>query len=154
MLSFEKFNTYLQQIINCEKWMDSMYHLLNGGDALFENTAVSTAVDLLSEIMGDDGDWISYWMYEQNFGEKWDEHTASESDGTPILCRTTQELYDFLVRNYAEKSPFSILGKDVSTLPTDKQEQLRDAMKNYCEVCDYVNDRLAEQQKTSDIKGE
>lgn len=47
-----------------------------------------------------------------------------------------------------------LLGKMASTLPADKQEQLRDAMKNYCEVCDFVNDRLAEQQKASDIKGE
>lgn len=48
----------------------------------------------------------------------------------------------------------ALLGKMASTLPVDKQEQLRDAMKNYCEVCDFANDRLAEQQKASDIKGE
>lgn len=47
-----------------------------------------------------------------------------------------------------------LLGKMASTLPADKQKQLRDAMKNYCEVCDFANDRLAEQQKASDIKGE
>lgn len=40
-----------------------------------------------------------------------------------------------------------LLGKMASTLPAEKQEQLRDAMKNYCEVCDYVNNSLASQQK-------
>lgn len=39
-----------------------------------------------------------------------------------------------------------LLGKTVSTLPTEKQEQLKDAMRNYCEVCDYINNDLANQQ--------
>lgn len=39
-----------------------------------------------------------------------------------------------------------LLGKTASTLPAEKQEQLRSAMKNYCEICDYINDHLARQQ--------
>ena len=42
-----------------------------------------------------------------------------------------------------------LLGKMASTLATEKQEQLRDAMKNYCEVCDYINNRLAKQQASN-----
>ena len=42
-----------------------------------------------------------------------------------------------------------LLGKMASTLPTEKQEQLRDAMKNYCEVCDYINNSLVSQQRNS-----
>lgn len=34
----------------------------------------------------------------------------------------------------------TLLGKMISTLPVEKQEQLKDAMKNYCEVCDYISD--------------
>lgn len=43
-----------------------------------------------------------------------------------------------------------LLGKMASDLPTEKQEQLRNAMKNYCEVCDYMNNSLASQQKEHD----
>lgn len=40
-----------------------------------------------------------------------------------------------------------LLGKTASTLPAEKQEQLKDAMKNYCEVCDYINNNLANAQR-------
>lgn len=43
-----------------------------------------------------------------------------------------------------------LLGKTASTLPVEKQEQLRNAMKNYCEVCDYINNQLADQQNKSE----
>ena len=35
-----------------------------------------------------------------------------------------------------------LLGKTVETLPQDKQEKLKNAMKDYCEVCDYINQEL------------
>lgn len=41
-----------------------------------------------------------------------------------------------------------LLGKTVETLPQDKQEKLKNAMRDYCEVCDYVNQQLTVQQKT------
>ncbi len=41
-----------------------------------------------------------------------------------------------------------LLGKTVETLPRDKQEKLSRAMREYCEVCDYVNNQLAERQNT------
>ncbi len=63
-------------------------------------------------------------------------------------------LNDWRSSNMLPVNSMTLLGKAAATLPADKQEQLRDAMKNYCEVCDFVNDRLAEHQKASDIKGE
>lgn len=100
MLSFEKFNAHLQDIVESEKWMNEVYNLLDGGNALLEKTAIATAVSLLEDLMEDDDEWIAYWLYDQEFGQKWDEGTASMPDGTPILCRTPRELYDFLVNDY------------------------------------------------------
>ncbi len=36
-----------------------------------------------------------------------------------------------------------LLGKTAETLPPDKQEKLKNAMMDYCEVCDYINQELA-----------
>lgn len=41
-----------------------------------------------------------------------------------------------------------LLGKTAETLPIDKREKLKNAMKDYCEVCDYVNNQLVEQQSS------
>ena len=43
-----------------------------------------------------------------------------------------------------------LLGKTAETLPKEKQEQLAHAMREYCEVCDYINQGLANQQKKSE----
>lgn len=43
-----------------------------------------------------------------------------------------------------------LLGKTAETLPKEKQEQLAHAMREYCEVCDYINQCLADQQKKSE----
>ena len=40
-----------------------------------------------------------------------------------------------------------LLGKTASMLPVEKQTQLKDAMKNYCEVCDYINNHATNIQK-------
>lgn len=56
----------------------------------------------MSKVMHDKDDWISYWIYEQDFGKEWDENTACEEDGTPIVCTTPRQLYDFLLRNAGE----------------------------------------------------
>lgn len=60
--------------------------------------AVSQAfLDLLERDMDDRDHWISYWAYERDFGRDWDECTASEADGTPIILKTVRQLYDFLI---------------------------------------------------------
>lgn len=92
--------------------------------------------------------------------------------GFPLNPEKEAWFHEWMNRPYSEIFPLSnpsetagdimvpvgyltvLLGKTASTLPPEKQKQLRDAMKNYCEVCDFANDRLAEQQKASDIKGE
>lgn len=39
-----------------------------------------------------------------------------------------------------------LLGKTAENLPKGQQEKLSHAMREYCEVCDYVNNQLATQQ--------
>lgn len=41
----------------------------------------------------------------------------------------------------------SIFRREVQKLPKEKQERLKEAMKGYCEVCDYINQSLADMQK-------
>ncbi len=43
---------------------------------------------------------------------------------------------------------FTMLGKRISDLPIDKQDKLKNAMKDYCEVCDSINQDIATQEKT------
>lgn len=41
----------------------------------------------------------------------------------------------------------ALLGREIQKLSPEQQEQMRNAMKNYCEVCDCINQNLADAQK-------
>lgn len=99
MLTYEQFKKYMDVIIAADKKLDDILKVLGGGDGIFDCTTIGTTIELLSMLMDDSENWIGYWMYEQEHGTKWDEHTASEADGIPIICRTVRQLYDFLAQN-------------------------------------------------------
>ena len=76
-------------------------------------------------------EWVHKWMNEPH--DKWFPKTTLSTltgDMTVPLDHMTM-----------------LLGKTAETLPRDKQEKLSHTIREYCEVCDYVNNRLAEQQR-------
>lgn len=97
MLTFQEFETTINEIKSSSEKIDAIIDTI-GWSALYELTCEETAVRLLERLMNDKFGWISYWIYEQNFGAKWDQSTASEADGTPIYLKTTRQLYDYLVK--------------------------------------------------------
>jgi len=150
MLTYKQFEKYMSAIVAADKKLDEIYNVLGGGDGIFDCTAIGTSIELISLLMEGSEDWIHFWFYETNCGEDWTDETASEADGAPIICKTIRQLYDFLVQNARNSTPLDhmtmLLGKTVETLPIDKQQKLKNAMKDYCEVCDYVNQQLTEQK--------
>ena len=55
---------------------------------------------VLSDSMCDRGDWVNYYCWELDFGEKWEPGTVTEKDGTDIPMKTSEELYNFLLKEY------------------------------------------------------
>lgn len=59
-------------------------------------------VDLLRSVMHDKYDDIDYFIYELNFGEKYEDGMIREKDGTLIDFSTAENVYDYLVERFAE----------------------------------------------------
>lgn len=55
----------------------------------------------LLETMFDDTEehWISYWMFEQDFGRSWEQGIATEADGSDIDLSSSEKLYAYLLKN-------------------------------------------------------
>lgn len=68
----------------------------------------------------DEESWISYFVYELEFGTKeWAKKCGTTPDGRPICLETPEDLYDFLVENIREKRSKEIFGTAASVyLPT------------------------------------
>lgn len=47
--------------------------------------------------LNDECDWISYWMWELNFGEKWKPGTVTEN-GNDIPLKTIDDLWNLLTK--------------------------------------------------------
>lgn len=58
-------------------------------------------INLLEKIMRDtENNWISYWVYELDYGEGYQDGYITDVDGSNIKMQTAEDLYDFLVKEY------------------------------------------------------
>ena len=106
----EKFTKYITSIKNQSNYIDELNSLnrkYNIDASVFSSPLEDDLVDLLIYIFNDNkNDWISYWIYELDFGETADQMTASiESDisdtgSFAIPLETIDNLYDLLVAEY------------------------------------------------------
>ena len=59
-------------------------------------------VDLLEFIFNDENQWISYWIFELDFGKDYEDGWVTQKDGAVIPLKTVEDLYDLLVKNMEE----------------------------------------------------
>lgn len=105
-----KFNKYITSIKNQSNYIDDLNSLnrkYNIDASVCFSPLEDDLVDLLIYIFKDNkNDWISYWLYELNFGEEANSMTASiESDisdtgSFSIPLKTSNDLYDLLIAEY------------------------------------------------------
>ena len=68
-------------------------------DGWYNNDIVITPIeDALKDEFDDDGDMISYFMYDLEYGERWTKDSLWNEDGTVIDISTVEKLYDYLIR--------------------------------------------------------
>lgn len=84
-------------------------------------------IKLLSIIMEDESGWISYFIYELEFGEEYEDGdiTATDKDGKEVMIpmKTTDDLYQVLIDNIAARGVDELTQK-VSTI-------IREEMPNF-----------------------
>lgn len=73
-------------------------------------------LEALSKELGDvqdmyGGTWISWWVYELNWGKDWKPGCATDKDGNDIKVRDAGELYDFLTNNLTQEELVELLKK-------------------------------------------
>lgn len=87
----------LQDNINdlMNKAKDNIRHDFMNAASLMINHE-DTVVELLEEIMDDDGSWISWWLFETNAGESRTE-IYDKDDNVIADIKTPENLYDFLI---------------------------------------------------------
>lgn len=62
----------------------------------------SVVVKLLENMFNDKDEWISWWLYEQDYGRTISIDDAQDEKGNNIDITTPEKFYDFLIKNMEE----------------------------------------------------
>lgn len=105
LLSRDEFCNVISQIYYVMDYQDKLNDFLHGwneGGYLMQPDCMETCTDLLEFIFSDTNRWISYWVWELDFGKYYTEGAVTDKDGNPIPLRTAEDLYHFLIENLKE----------------------------------------------------
>lgn len=95
MLSYTDFERYMNIIKKQYDWIESVCNVLNAAvNEMF--TGISTSIELLERCMNDTNDWISWYIYETEWGEEEDMLDVT-IDGEPFKVKTIKDLYDVIM---------------------------------------------------------
>lgn len=112
MITKSKFIKIINKLQQATKLQEDMYKLLkqnsditDGVDCGIVICHEQIVVDLLNHIFKQDRNesWVSYFIYEGNYGQSLQVDSVQEEDGTPIDITTAEKLYDFLIEEIKKK---------------------------------------------------
>lgn len=67
------------------------------GGGYIHSKSIDILYNLLRRLVNDtEDDWIGYYIWELDFGTKYEDGMVTEQDGTNIRLSTPEELYDFI----------------------------------------------------------
>lgn len=106
-LPFEDFSKYLGLVEESERFKEKLsnityeYSSRVRVDVNFDypsNTEI--IVELIEKVFNDYDEWISYWCYELDFGNKYKDGMIKDKDGNNISLKTVNDLWNIIIDNY------------------------------------------------------
>lgn len=82
--------------------MNELFDKYKADGNIYPPLCTSTVIDLLEFIFNDKDQWINYWIFELDFGKNYEDGYVKDEHGEVIPLKTTEDLYDLLVRNMKE----------------------------------------------------
>ena len=81
---------------------NAMHALCPGFGGFYIPEAVDVTMEVLKEIFNDKDEWIEYCAYELDYLAKYENGTVTWEDGSPIDLSAWENVYDFLIKYFAE----------------------------------------------------
>ena len=102
-ITFNTFERCIKQIKQCFEFFDSLYALGIDTAELPFDRVYCNLIDLLEIEMGDTRNhWISFFIYDMDFGNRADAVTVVDN-GKEIPLSNTRELWDLLIHEIGEE---------------------------------------------------
>lgn len=102
VLSKNEFCQIINNLKRNEEFIDKINNIFNEfklESSIFSTGLENTSVSLLESIFSDkENQYISYWIWECNFGETFEVGNIVEPDGFKPDISTPEKLYDYLIK--------------------------------------------------------
>lgn len=85
-------NSIDEQVSKSLETISDTWVMINSNNKIYK-----VLFTLLEEVMNDNGDWISWWLYEDV------DKVVTFNNGEKIIVKTPEQLYDFLVKDEDDK---------------------------------------------------
>lgn len=69
------------------------------GEFFADDNAMEWILVLLEDIFKDESHWVRYWMYDLDFGRRYEPGTVISSDGKNIELYSVTDLWNLLMEN-------------------------------------------------------
>ena len=101
MITFEQFESALDDIKLfrlAEDLINDGFKTLGQDSRIIMSHPEVAVVRILQNVFNDKNAWISYFLYELDWGEKYKDGCITDTDGSFIRLSTIGELYEFLIK--------------------------------------------------------
>jgi len=101
MITLEQFKSALDDIKLfgiAEDLINDGFKKLGQDSRIIMSQPEVAIVRLLENVFNDKGQWIQYFLYELDWGKKYEDGCITDTDGSFIRLSTIEELYNFLIK--------------------------------------------------------
>lgn len=102
MITFETFENTINAIKAVMEKDEKLLDLIGEGISMYSHDTIEAMTNLLIDAIKDTGGYISWWMWETNFGED-PEMAFLYEDEKGRSVASIEDFYSFLVDNYNGK---------------------------------------------------
>ncbi len=93
----------IERLCNIEDNIDNALKELSPDFGGFEmGASIGISISLLEHIMSDRNEWISYYIFDAEFGRSKHANSVTDGDGNKIPFNSLDDLYDLLLSNIIE----------------------------------------------------
>lgn len=102
MLSFAEFEKVMN---NVKKFWDRLMEIESVTDGCVQawemtnGGCIDDVLMLLQKMFRDTEEWLTYWVYDLDWGNDYKPGCVENEDGSNIELETMRDLYDFLLKN-------------------------------------------------------
>lgn len=155
IISKDEFIKAISKVKAVHEYQDGLntYFSKNGCDGnLYQPDCTDTVLNLLHTIFGkaDENEWISYFVFELEFGEKYNQGMIKDCEGECIDLSSTENLYNYLIElSNEENDEYELDIEDESDFINRWANCKNENHEGTCQECGYYEECLEEAEDNS-----